>query len=200
MDGLILAGGKSSRMGGEHKGALTLNKETFTGHVIKEMQKMADNIWISYGDKVHMEFDNVKVISDVHKNIGPIEGIYQGLLNCKSDMLLVSACDMPFVKKELYSFLLEKMYEAEEKSGEIYEGVVPTSGGRYHTLSAIYKKESAKYFKDSIDRHTYSIRSALDKMNMLYVPVDEIKEFHKMLENINTKEEYMKFKNMDFTA
>ena len=38
-DGLILAGGKSSRMGGEHKGNLIYGGETFTQILVKELNR-----------------------------------------------------------------------------------------------------------------------------------------------------------------
>ena len=196
MDGLILAGGKSSRMGGVHKGALIIDKATFAEHIVREFEKLTDTIWISYGEKVHEEFEGVKIISDEHVGCGPIEGIYQGIKNCSSDMLMIAACDMPFIKADLYKFLEEALIKAEESSKEKYHGIVPVLNGRYHTLSAIYKKESLEFFNDSILKGTYSIRSALDKMNILYVSVDEYEEFHKMLENINTREDYLKFKGV----
>ena len=52
-DGLILAGGKSTRMGGAHKGNLMCGNETFTMRLIREMQKEAQQVWISYGEKIH---------------------------------------------------------------------------------------------------------------------------------------------------
>ena len=197
MDGLILAGGKSSRMGGQHKGALVIDKATFAEHIVRELKKLTDTIWISYGEKVHEEFEGVKIISDEHVGCGPIEGIYQGLKNCSSDKLMIVACDMPFIKADLYKFLEETLQEVEEASDEKYYGIVPVLNGRYHTLSAIYKKEAVTYFEDSLLKGTLSIRSALDKMNILYVSVDDYVEFHKMLENINTREDYLKFKGVE---
>lgn len=38
-DGLILAGGKSSRMGGHHKGSLTYKDETFTKILVRELKR-----------------------------------------------------------------------------------------------------------------------------------------------------------------
>ena len=197
MDGLILAGGKSSRMGGQHKGALVIDKATFAEHIVREFRRLTDTILISYGEKIHEKYDGAIIISDEHLGCGPIEGIYQGLKNCSSDMLMIAACDMPFIKAELYKFLEETLTKAEESSNEKYYGVVPVLNGRFHTLSAIYKKEALVYFKDSIDEGTFSIRSALDKMNIIYVSVDDKKEFHKMLENINTREDYFKFKGVE---
>ena len=49
MDGLILAGGKSTRMGGKHKGFLQMEEETFMDRLTREMKRRADQLWISYG-------------------------------------------------------------------------------------------------------------------------------------------------------
>ena len=46
-DGLFLAGGASRRMGGNHKGNLMFQGQTFQEHIISELKKKAETIWIS---------------------------------------------------------------------------------------------------------------------------------------------------------
>ena len=55
MDVLILAGGKSSRMGGNHKGNLKIRGEGFTERLIRVMKPHAERILLSYGETVQQE-------------------------------------------------------------------------------------------------------------------------------------------------
>ena len=81
-DGLILAGGKSSRMGGEHKGNLTYGGETFTQILVKELNRGTENVWLSYGENIQGMYDGCKIVQDIHADCGPIGGLHAGLKAC----------------------------------------------------------------------------------------------------------------------
>ena len=74
-DGLILAGGKSSRMNGIHKGNLMYRQESFVDRLVNEFKKEARNIWISYGNQVHKEYKGCKIVLDKYMGCGPIGGL-----------------------------------------------------------------------------------------------------------------------------
>lgn len=190
MDGLLLAGGKSSRMGGRHKGDLLYGNETFTTRMIHEFSKDADTIWISYGAKVHGTYENCRIVRDIYPDCGPIGGIHAGLKACESDEVMVAACDMPFLKIELFRYLYKQMEEAGKQEKVAYDGAVSVLDGRIHPLSAIYRKTAALVMEQQILNGNYRIRAALDKMKILYVDVTGNARFAYMLQNVNTMEEY----------
>lgn len=196
MDGLLLAGGKSSRMGGRHKGELIYEDKTFTERMINEFAKEAETIWISYGDRIHYTDDRCRIVRDIYPGCGPIGGIHAGLTACKTDEMMVSACDMPFLKIELFRFLKKRIEDAEGQGQSAYDGAVPFFNGRIHPLSAIYRKENVlKVMEMQIIAGNYRIRDALNQLHVLYVDVSTNMEFAKMLQNVNTVEEYQKLVN-----
>lgn len=190
MDGLLLAGGKSSRMGGRHKGDLLYGNETFTTRMIHELSKDADTIWISYGAKVYGTYENCRIVRDIYPDCGPIGGIHAGLTACESDEVMVAACDMPFLKIELFRYLYKQMEEAGKQEKVAYDGAVSVLDGRIHPLSAIYRRTAALVMEQQILKGNYRIRAALDKMKILYVDVTGNARFAYMLQNVNTMEEY----------
>ena len=190
MDGLLLAGGKSSRMGGRHKGDLLYGNETFTTRMIHEFSKDADTIWISYGAKVYGTYENCRIVRDIYPDCGPIGGIHAGLTACESDEVMVAACDMPFLKIELFRYLYKQMEEAGKQEKVAYDGVVSVLDGRIHPLSAIYRRTAALVMEQQILNGNYRIRAALDRMKILYVDVTGNARFAYMLQNVNTMEEY----------
>lgn len=190
MDGLLLAGGKSSRMGGRHKGDLLYGNETFTTRMIHEFSKAADTIWISYGAKVYGTYENCRIVRDIYPDCGPIGGIHAGLTACESDEVMVAACDMPFLKIELFRYLYKQMEEAGKQEKVAYDGVVSVLDGRIHPLSAIYRRTAALVMEQQILNGNYRIRAALDRMKILYVDVTGNARFAYMLQNVNTMEEY----------
>lgn len=182
MDGLILAGGKSSRMGGKHKGFLQMEEETFMERLIRELTQRAEYLWISYGTDIHANYEGCRVVMDEYPGCGPIAGIHAGLCACESEMLMVSACDMPFLKKELYDLL--------EREIEDHDGVVPVVGGRTHPLASIYRKRILPVLEAQLTSGNYRLKDALAELDIVYVDVSEQAEYVRMLQNINTIEEY----------
>lgn len=192
MDGLILAGGKSTRMGGKHKGDLRYHDDSFTQILIKEFAKDAEHIWLSYGRDCHKTYENCDIVTDIYLDCGPIGGLHAGLLACSSDLLMVAACDMPFLKIELFRELLKTMKTREYLEGQkgLYDGVIPEISGRIHPLAGIYRRRTADIFESQIKIGNYCLRASLDQMNLLYVDITGNPEYERMLQNINTEEQY----------
>ena len=184
MDGLILAGGKSSRMKGKHKGFLVYENETFMERLIIEMNISADRVWISYGKENYGNYDGCAVVTDEYPGCGPMAGIQACLNVCQADAVMVVACDMPFIKSELFTYLYENLGE--------YDGVVPITKERIHPLAAIYQKSILPVLTEQLGSGDYRLRDALKKLNILYLDVSKQEEYLRMLQNINTVEEYQK--------
>lgn len=194
-EGLILAGGRSRRMGGIHKGILIYKEETFTQILIKELKKEIDCVRISYGSEIREDCGACPVVMDIYPGCGPIGGIHAGLKSCKSRWLAVAACDMPLLKTELFCLLTKRLSET-EREGISYDGAVPVLGGRIHPLAAIYQTGAAEIFEEQIRKGNYRLRDALKRLNILYVDLAGRKLFEEMLQNINTAEEYERLVNM----
>lgn len=188
-EGLILAGGKSTRMGGNHKGALTYKEECFTQILIRELKKEMVCVRISYGTEIKKDRCGCPVIMDIYPGCGPIGGIHAGLISCSSKWLAVAACDMPFLKIELLRYLMDRLSEAHKEKRQ-YDGAVPVTDGRIHPLAAVYHTGAADILEAEIRQGNYRLRDALKCLNILYIDLTGQKMFEGMLQNINTIEEY----------
>lgn len=186
MDGLILAGGKSSRMNGIHKGGLLYQEQSFVSLLIEEMKKEADQIWLSYGNVVQQEYERCRIVKDKVPDCGPIGGLCAGLTNCSAQEIMVAACDMPFLKVEMFQYL----YYNEHNWEKDWDCIIPIVEGRKHPLAAIYRKSALKILKQQIHEKNYRIMDMLKKMKVVYVDVSDYPQYRKMLSNINTPEEY----------
>lgn len=188
-DGLILAGGKSTRMNGFHKGNLRYDGNTFVERLICEMKRKVQNIWISYGTEIQKEYPGCHIVQDVYPDCGPISGLHAGLSQSQNDLVCVAACDMPFLKVELYHFLFEQMQEEDM-------GVVPVTNGKIHPLAAIYKKELRLIAEEQIQSGNYKVIKLLERVKIRYVDVSNRPEFCEMLQNVNTIEQYQKINEL----
>ncbi len=177
-------------MGGKHKGDLRYRDQTFLERIIEEFETYADRILISYGEDIRKEYPDCVTVCDEYPGCGPIGGIHAGLKKCESDSVMVAACDMPFVKMELYHLLERELENARQKSGESYAGAVPEADGRIHPLAAVYRKEMLPCLEEQIARKDYRIRDVLKRQNILYVDVSGEPQIRQMLKNVNTVLEY----------
>ena len=93
--GIILAGGKSSRMGTE-KGLILYKNKPFVEHIIEAMNPLVDNIIIISNNKAYKSF-GFRCYEDLIKNTGPLAGIYTGLRYSKTENNLIVSCDVPLI-------------------------------------------------------------------------------------------------------
>ena len=120
---------------------------------------------------------------DEYSDCGPVGGLCAGLKKCQNEIVLVAACDMPFLKGELFHTLYEFL-------DENCDGVVPLTEGRMHPLAAIYRRKAAKILEQQIRAGQFRMTEILKHMQIRYVDVSDQPELCKMLQNINTIEEY----------
>ena len=189
-DGLVLAGGKSRRMGGEHKGNLVFHEQTFQEHVIAELKKEADCVFLSYASCVHVDDGGCQILMDEVPGIGPVGGVYSGLKNSRQEMILVAACDMPLMDIAIYRYLYQKLEEEETMNEHVYDGVVPVTEGKMHPLTAIYRRTALKVLEGQIRVQNYRMTDAVKKMDIFYVDLTDEPRYIQMLRNINTLEDY----------
>ena len=129
--GIILAGGKSTRMGSD-KGFLKFNGKSFIEYSIAALKPLVSQI-IIVSNNADYDIFNVKRVEDVIKEAGPLAGIYTGLKTSKTEFNLVLSCDVPLITKEI----LEMLIEAQDRQSDIIQIV---SQGKSMPLIALYKK------------------------------------------------------------
>lgn len=91
---IILAGGKSSRMGFD-KQFLKIDKRRLMFSIINKLNKEFDEIIIVTNKPDHYIGLSHKITRDILRDKGPLGGIHAGLMQASSKYSLVIACDMP---------------------------------------------------------------------------------------------------------
>jgi molybdopterin-guanine dinucleotide biosynthesis protein A len=105
--GVVLAGGKSTRMGTD-KAMLIYQNLTLVEHAAYKLDSICKEVYISVNEenrnKIH---HNAQKIPDLYPGEGPISGILSSLITLKSNILVV-ACDMPQLASEDLSHLINE--------------------------------------------------------------------------------------------
>lgn len=172
---IILAGGKSSRMG-EDKGLMLFEGLPMVEHVINTVKQLTDKVIIIANDKQYEQF-GVPVYEDIEKEKGPLAGIITGLSVSKTDLNWVISCDAPKVSGELLAELARAI--------EDYDAVVPVYYEKVHPLIATYRKSALNVLKEQLALNRFKVILANEALNVKRLNVNGFDEAN--FRNINTK-------------
>lgn len=179
--GIILAGGKSSRMG-TNKALLTIEGKTVIERIAEQLGGIVDECLIVTNTFHDYEFLQLPMVEDKWKDMGPLAGIEAGLTASKTDKNLIVACDMPFISIEWGQYLLSQL--------EHYQAAVPEVDGQLHPLFAAYHTSIAPAVAQSLAKNQLRIRQLLQTIHVKIVKNEELNS-----SGISTKDIY--FFNMN---
>lgn len=177
---LILAGGKGNRMGGQNKALLLLERQTFLARLERTLAGFDEKL-ISLRDPSWLGATSFIPVVDEHTDRGPLEGLRCALSACKSDALLVVACDVPLFSEALAQALIH--------AGEGYDAIIcRDSMGKLHPLCGIYSKRCLPAIEALIAQGHYKLLNILSMVPSTTFSMDASGFSDVLLSNVNTPE------------
>ncbi len=161
LSGIILAGGKSRRMG-QDKGLLDFRNKPLIAHVMEALKPLCDEVIIIANDQAYHEF-GLPVYPDLYPDKGPLGGICTGLTYTAHEQSLVLSCDTPFINTPLLSHLVQQT--AKGPIGICYEA------GRVQPLVGLYGKSIQNELKEHLEADQLSLTKALSAMDHTQVEI-----------------------------
>ncbi|MBS4218829.1 molybdenum cofactor guanylyltransferase [Bacillus sp. FJAT-49711] len=185
MKTIILAGGKSSRMG-ENKALMKIGDKRVIDRIIEEFIPISEEVFLIANEQFYQIEHSVMVLEDTeaYKSQGPLAGILTGLTAAKQGPCLVVACDMPFASADLAKQLVQTLIDKK------LDAVVPIVGRQIHPLFSAYDARILTYVHETLKEGKKAVKSLLDRINVEYIEVMDSLD----LWNMNTKEDYIEAK------
>jgi len=185
--GIILAGGKNSRMG-ENKAFLEIDGERLINKTLAIFRQIFSEIIIVTNDPLsYLEFADAAIVTDIYKEKGPLGGIYTGLFYSRSDHAFVCPCDMPFLNKDFIAYLLAQ-------TGK-YDVIVPDTAEGYQPLHAVYSRNCLPSIKRLLLMDKLKITGFYRDMRVLAISEEQTRPFNedgRLFHNLNTPEDIEK--------
>jgi molybdopterin-guanine dinucleotide biosynthesis protein A len=184
VSGIVLAGGRSSRMG-KDKTLLSINAETLIERTVKELSKAVDEIIIASNQECKYNIPGTVEIPDVFPGMGPLGGIHAGLLAAKYPLSFVVAADMPFFTANLAAYLLSK--------SKGYDVVAPEISGCWEPLCAVYSRTCLEAIENSLAADVRKVYGFYSNVRVLKVSEEELTNMgtaEDVFSNLNTPEDY----------
>ncbi len=185
---VILAGGKSSRMG-DNKAFLKWNGSTFLHHSMFRMKTLGIEKILVSGN--YDDTEGIRFIKDVYPERGPLGGMHACIKQARTPYCFVVPVDAPniplFVMEELISYHQQLINEYPDRNPV----VLWEHGDRKEPLIGIYPVEIADRIGDLIADAPAPVFRMLDRWDYICHRIEISKD---MIVNINTRENYRKLK------
>lgn len=181
---VILAGGKSSRMG-TPKALLRFGGEALISHIVRALQRVFTETLIVAAPGQELPPLPATLVRDEVAYQGPVGGIYYGLKAASREVCFLTSCDAPFLNLSLVTYLMSRISD--------YDVVVPHWQGRFQPLHAVYRKSVAPLLKEQLEQGELRPIFLYDKVRTCKIGEEVIRRFDpegSSFLNMNTPQDY----------
>lgn len=188
--GLILAGGRSSRMG-KNKAQLQLGRDSILGHVVRRLAPQVSKLAINSADPFPGLDTYIHVADSLAGQLGPLAGILTGMrhylaIEPETSHFASAPCDSPFLPLDLVSQLTAACISSETI-------VIATSLERRHPVFGLWPVALAEDLERwLLNGDNRRIGAFLDRHHLVTVDFPPLQTRYGSLDpffNINTPEE-----------
>lgn len=182
--GIVLAGGKNSRMGGEDKAFLRVDQRPIVERTLELFRRAFREVVVVSNKPGKYAGYGVDVVRDEFPEVGPLAGIHAGLGRISSPYAFVAACDMPYLQAEPIQFLVQRL------AGQ--EAIIPRWEDDLEPLHALYARSLRPRMEAALRRGVRGIREFLPEVQVEYVAEAELQAIRGASAsfcNVNTPED-----------
>jgi molybdopterin-guanine dinucleotide biosynthesis protein A len=185
--GIVLAGGKSTRMG-TSKALLPFGPETMLQRVVRILGgAVSPIVVVAAPDQELPDLPSDAIVTrDEREGRGPLEGLRAGLKAMPTDVdaAYVTSCDVPLLVAGFVTEMLEL--------ARGYDIAVMEIDGFPHPLSAIYRRSTLRHVEDLLADNRLRPVFLFDLVRTRRVRPEEITSDPDLrtLRNLNTREDY----------
>ncbi|HWR43328.1 molybdenum cofactor guanylyltransferase [Sporomusa sp.] len=176
---VILAGGKSSRMG-RNKSFVTLAGKPLIEIVIDTVTSIFPQPPVIVTNSPGLyEYLGLTMAGDIYQEKGPLAGIHTGLIHSSTAYSFVFGCDMPFLDTEFIKFMVSRLHDEQV--------LIPRNGKWVEPLHALYAQNCLPYIEVKLNHDICRIQSFFSEVYIGYVDVNEYGHNLKCFANINSQ-------------
>lgn len=133
--GVILAGGRGSRMGGEDKGLMLWQNQPLYQHVLQRLQPQVTTVWINANRNIEVyQQSGLPVISDTLAAFpGPLAGMLAALQQAETEWVVFTSCDTPLLPDNL----VQNLWQHKGKASAVW---ARTEERDHPTLALLHRR------------------------------------------------------------
>jgi len=151
--GVLLAGGKSRRMG-EDKRVILVGQRTLFERSCAVLCDVFEHVCVVIAQDSQSLQADVPVVRDLLPDCGSLGGLYTGLRWAKTQHIFLTACDMPFLNPDVVRYMVQLKDQADIVIGRWATRLQPTH--------AVYGRGCLPVIEEMINLHNKKIHSMID--------------------------------------
>jgi molybdopterin-guanine dinucleotide biosynthesis protein A len=179
--GFVLTGGRSSRMG-ENKARLQIGKHFLVELIANTVREATGNITLIGNPQAFADLP-FECLPDAQPALGPLAGIETALASYRSELNLITGCDMPDLKSTDLAHLITAAAESKSLCT-----LTRDANGRRHPLCAVYRTEALPFIQKALSDNRLRLLSLVEELKAEEVQIDSV------LQNLNTPEQWAAWK------
>ena len=190
--GVILSGGLNTRFNGQNKAFICVGRKRILDRLYDVFSDLFDEIILVTNQPLQFLDWDLTIVTDIFSARSSLTGIHAGLFYMKNPFAFFSACDTPFLKKELVKTLVEQI----DNKTDI---IMPETAAGFEPLCAIYSKRCLKQAEQHLTENKFKIQWAFRGHRIKYIPENVLRQKDPDLIsffNINTPEDLTRAEEM----
>ena len=182
---------------GQDKAQLRLGPETMVERLAARLAPVTSSVTLVGRPQTHDGY-SLPSIPDVYEKWGALGGIHAALSAARTSWIIVVACDLPFVTRDLFERLKSFI---DESPGEFIDAIVPLqSDGRPQPVCALYRRETClPEIERLVSAGEHTPRALLANVRTRYVQFPELGDLpgaENFFLNLNTPEDFERAKRL----
>jgi len=183
---VIQAGGESRRMG-QDKALVPFLGKTLIERVIGRLAHLADEMVVTTNQPDDYAFLSLRLAEDVIPGRGALGGLYTALSAARHELVVVVACDMPFVSPSLVA------YQHDLLTSGNFDAVIPRTAGGTEPFHAVYRRQTClSYVEQVIQEDKWRVDAWYARANVRLLSPEETRPYDPdglAFWNVNTPED-----------
>ena len=190
--GVILAGGKNSRLPGKKKTFRKIGDLMILETIYELFSNLFKEVIIVVNEPEEFAGWDMTVVTDIIPSQCALAGLHAGLFYASFPYVYAAACDTPFVKQSIVEYIVGQIDPK-------YEVIIPRTDDGLEALSAVYSKDCIPLIENNLKKNIFMIKKFFRKKKVKEIPVEQLKALDPAMEfifNVNTPEDLEKAKTI----
>jgi len=172
-DAIVLAGGAARRLDGADKGALEVGHAPMLRRALDAVVEASSIVVVGPASNASLIADpDIVFVTEDPPRGGPAAAVAAGLASTRLDLVVVLACDMPFVHVATVRRLVEAAADSTDGA------MLIDDAGRQQYLAAAYRAEPLRRALDALEPITNAaLFRAVSALTVQEVPADPDEAF-----------------------
>jgi molybdopterin-guanine dinucleotide biosynthesis protein A len=183
--GVILAGGKNSRLPGKKKTFYRVGEDMMLTRIHTLFSKLFKEVIIVVNDPKDFAGWDMMVVTDIIPSRCALAGLHAGLFYASNPWIYVTACDVPFINEKVIRHLVEQR----EPGTEV---IIPRTKDGLEPLAAAYSRECIPMIETNLENKIFMVKKFFRKKKVKEISVQDLKKLDptmRFMFNVNTPED-----------